>query len=184
MKVLTALMTGFFCFSSIAASPPNWVLTPMHTWTPRLGGGMWYQEGIVVNAVAPILSEFPRPVLIGLRSDRIENGYRFDTNTFHAPDSSEVANSPYNYWTDRYSQEKVMQTLLVNGNVEFIWSMPTPDHYAWNAYADAYKRTGEGYQWQTPEYYAAYLQYLIGPVTMTSGQYNALNPSYNFFNDD
>jgi hypothetical protein len=164
------------CSCLAALQAPAWV-GPVTTnkWLAQIGGGLWYQEAQVLTNIAPIMAEYPQPVLVGLRSDIAENGYRFDLNTF---DSSA---EPYNYWPDRASQEFVLQTLLNVGNVRFIWSMPTPDHYGPAPYS--VPKTGTAYPWQTPEYYAAYLQYLVAPVTMTALQYNALNPTYNFFID-
>lgn len=239
------------------ATPPSWVTGPLHTWSPRLGGGMWYQEQAVVDNIAPVLAEYPRPVLVGIRSDRAENGYRFDKDEWSP--NAEV----YSYWTDRCSQECVIQTLLTSGNVEFMWSIPTPDVYsptpynvlpAGAKYGDSlgaapynqpkyyvvslplgkhYKYTdpsagdgkpyklwldgvqipkdgdftpgltsqvvlegvaselitaqiiplGTGYPWQRAAYYAAYVQYMTAPTTMTAAQYGALQTTYDFFTD-
>jgi alpha-tubulin suppressor-like RCC1 family protein len=174
-----------------AASVPNWVGAPTHNWNPRLGGGMWFQHPSVVNGIRPALDEYPRPVLVGIRSDAQENGYRFDLNTFDA-------NAPVpcvSHGLDKLPQEGVLQALEVSGNVEFMLSMPTVDTYA-SVDGSSYSplpytvngegkcvATGIGYPWQRPNYYAAYLQYLIGPVTMAPAQYNGLNPTYNFFSD-
>ena len=220
---------------------PSWVDPAVsHIWTPRLGGGIWNQSQDVLDAIEPVLQEYPRPVLVGLRSDRTEFGYRFDLN---APEVS-TRSEPFS----GASQEDVLKILGASGNAEFIWSMPVPgvysdtpyhlisdpdyDHYnssgiyalnlqqdKWYKYSDPrddsgaqdgghspYRlfvngtlihpglfqaaanggelhgpasgplktaapdpageptiyQAGAGYPWQTPEYYAAYLQYLIG----------------------
>jgi hypothetical protein len=156
-----------------AAQPPPWVGPVTFRWNSQIGGGMWYQQGVVVTNIAPVLAEYPQPVLIGLRSDVMENGYRFDMNRF------DTNAETYNYWTDRASQESVVQAFERVGNVRFIWSIPTPTVYHNDPYSVA--RSGSGYPWQKPEYYAAYLQYLTGPVTMKPEEYGALKPSYDFF---
>ncbi|MGI8967249.1 MAG: hypothetical protein ACR2H1_14340 [Limisphaerales bacterium] len=236
-----------------AIQPPILVGAVAHTWVPQLGGGMWYQQGEVVRKIAPALSDYPQPVLVGLRGDRAENGYRFDLNTF-SPNAS-----TYNDWsgTERYSQEDVINTLKASGNVKFMWSMPVPDNFSdtpynvilanqyynstghnypsleavrWYKYTDprdngqtAYKLyvnnvriengsefralagqvvdlrgppsmplktgndeprispLGSGYRWQKPKYYAAYLQYMLAPATMTDAQLLNLSSTLNFF---
>lgn len=158
-----------------AAEPPAWVGPAGPKWNAQIGGGMWYQEAQVITNIAPVLAEFSHPVMVGLRSDLAENGYRFDLNTF------DTSAEPYNYWPDRASQEFVVQSMLNVGNVRFIWSMPTPDRYAPLPYS--VPKTGSAYPWQKPEYYAAYLQYMIGPVTMTPVDYGKLKLGYDFYLD-
>jgi hypothetical protein len=159
-------------FSIAGAETPKWVGPVIHRWNGQIGGGLWYQQGGVLRAVAPVLDEYPRPVMVGLRSDRAENGYRFDLNTF-------AQNAPtFNDWQDRVSQEGVLKEFGPH-KAEFIWSMPTPDVYA----ANPYETNGAGYLWQKPEYYGAYLQYLIAPATMTGADLAALKPFYDFFTD-
>lgn len=167
------LLSCAVCWSAGGAQPPAWVGPVIFKWNAQIGGGMWYQQGVVVTNVAPVMAEHPRPVMVGLRSDVAENGYRFDLNRF------EPNAETYSYWPDRASQEFVLQTFERVGNVRFIWSMPTPDRYHDAPYS--VPKSGSGYAWQTPEYYAAYLQYLIAPVTMTPAQYNALSLGYDFF---
>jgi hypothetical protein len=163
------------CLNVLGAQPPAWVGPVMFRWNPQIGGGMWYQQGVVVSNIAPVLAEYPQPVLVGLRSDVMENGYRFDINRFD-PNAE-----TYNYWEDRASQEFVLQTFERVGNVRFMWSIPTPNVYHEQPYSVA--KSGSGYPWQKPEYYAAYLQYLIGPVTMTPAEYKALKLVYDFYAD-
>jgi hypothetical protein len=171
--VAAIVLLGFIGLAAFGAQPPAWVGPVTFKWNAQIGGGMWYQEAQVITNVAPVLAEYPRPVMVGLRSDVAENGYRFDLNRF---DSSA---EPYNYWPDRASQEFVLQTFERTGNVRFIWSMPTPDKYHDQPYSVA--KTGAGYPWQTPEYYAAYLQYLTEPPSMEPAQYNRLALGYDFF---
>ena len=166
------LLLAISIFSSLAAEPPAWVGPVTHRWNSKIGGGLWYQQGGVLKAIAPVLDEFPKPLLVGLRSDRAENGYRFDLNTF-AP------NAPtFNDWQDRVPQEGVLKE-FGRHKTEFIWSMPTPDHYS----ASPYETNGAGYAWQKPEYYAAYLQYLIAPATMAGAELQSLKLYYDFFSD-
>lgn len=100
--------------------PPNWVLAASHQWTPRLGGGNWYQPAGVINGIIPAISDYTQPLLVGLRSDRGENGYRFDLNQF------DPSAQTYTWWFDRISQEGIINTLSGTGNVQFLWSMPMP----------------------------------------------------------
>jgi hypothetical protein len=158
-----------------AAQPPSWVGPAGPKWNGEIGGGLWYQEAQVITNIAPVAAEYPRPLLVGLRSDVAENGFRFDLNSF---DSSAET---FSYWPDRASHEFNLQTFLNVGNVRFIWSMPVPDHYSPTPYS--VQKTGAAYPWQTPEYYAAYLQYLIAPATMSAAEYNQLDLGYNFFAD-
>jgi hypothetical protein len=175
-NLFTLIFLVGLCSPIWAAQPPAWVArSPSFKWNAQIGGGMWYQEAQVVTNIAPVLAEYPRPVLVGLRSDVAENGYRFDFDSFDA--SAE----PYNYWPDRASQEFVMQSMLAVGNVRFMWSMPSPDRYAPLPYT--VPKSGSAYPWQKPEYYAAYLQYLIGPVTMPPARYEKLKLGYDFYLD-
>ncbi len=174
-KIAQLLSVAALGLGAWAAEPPSWVGPVTFRWNGQIGGGMWYQQGVVVSNVAPVLAEYPRPVLVGLRSDIMEDGYRFDINRFDP--SAET----FNYWTDRASQEYVLQTFERVGNPRFIWSMPTPDRYHEKPYS--VPKSGSGYPWQKPEYYAAYLQYLIGPVTMTAAEYTNLNLVYDFYAD-
>src|SRR5687768_17012387 len=97
--------------SLIGAPTPNWVGTATHTWTPRLGGGVWYQPYNHLAELGPVLAGYPRPVLIGLRSDRQENGYRFDKDAFNDPGPRDASGhiigpeklSPYHWWVQRAS---------------------------------------------------------------------------------
>jgi hypothetical protein len=134
---------------------------------------MWYQEALVVTNIAPVAAEYPQPLLVGLRSDVAENGYRFDLNRF------DPTAETYNYWPDRASQEFVVQAFKNVGNVRFIWSMPTPDRYHDQPYS--VPKSGSAYPWQTPEYYAAYLQYMIEPASMAPAQYSKLQLGYDFY---
>lgn len=171
-----AILSLAFCCSAIAAvQPPTWVGPAGPKWNAQIGGGLWYQEALILTNIAPVLAEYPQPVLVGLRSDVAENGYRFDLDRF---DSSA---EPYNYWPDRASQEFVLKSLLNVGNVRFIWSMPTPDRYSPTPYSQ--QHSGAAYPWQKPEYYAVYLQYLIGPATMSSEEYSKLNLGYDLYTD-
>jgi hypothetical protein len=172
MRSLFALIISILMPSIFAAQAPSWVSAPAFTWNAKLGGGLWYQEGVVLSNIAPALREYARPVLIGLRSDRAENGYRFDLDTF-------ASNWPtYNDWPDRMSHERLLQTLGTN-NTQFIWSIPTPFTYS----ADPAQTKGPGYPWQKPEYYAAYAQYLMAPATMPEAEYKTLQTQYDFFAD-
>src|SRR5437879_2106182 len=115
IKAVLAFAALSLASPAFAHNPPSWVGATTHTWSPRLGGTMWYQEGSVITGIAPAIGEYPRPVLIGLRGDRAENGFRFDLDTF---DSSAPT---YSWWTDRCSQECVIQTILgTSTNAEFI----------------------------------------------------------------
>jgi hypothetical protein len=163
------------CQAFAATQPPAWVGPAGPKWNAQIGGGLWYQEALVLSNMAPVMAEYPQPVLVGLRSDVAENGYRFDLNRF------DPSAEPYNYWPDRASQEFVLQSLLNVGNVRFVWSMPTPDRY--NPAPYSAPKSGAAYPWQKPEYYGAYLQYLIGPVTMSSNQYTKLDLGYDFYVD-
>lgn len=161
------------CLNCSAATPPSWVGPVTFKWNAQIGGGMWYQEALVVTNIAPVAAEYPKPLLVGLRSDVAENGYRFDLNRFD-PNAE-----TYNYWPDRASQEFVVQSFEQVGNVRFMWSMPTPDRYHDAPYT--VPKSGSAYPWQTPEYYAAYLQYMIEPPSMPPEQYRKLNLGYDFF---
>jgi hypothetical protein len=170
------LLLMAICSSPGAVQLPAWVGPPAFKWNAQIGGGLWYQEATVITNIAPVLAEYPQPVMVGIRSDVAENGYRFDLNSF---DSSAET---YNYWPDRASQEFVLQSLERTDNARFIWSMPAPDRY--NAQPYSAPKSGAAYPWQKPEYYAAYLQYLIGPVTMSPREYNALKLGYDFYADN
>src|SRR3954469_11677049 len=175
-NLFAAISSVAICCSALAApQPPPWVGPVGPKWNAQIGGGLWYQEALVLSNIAPVIAEYPQPVMVGLRSDVAENGYRFDLQGF------DPTAEPYNYWPDRASQEFVLQSLLNVGNVRFIWSMPSPDRNSPTPYSQA--KSGAAYPWQKPEYYAAYLQYLIGPVTMNSNQYTKLDLGYNFYLD-
>src|SRR5438067_1858820 len=118
-NLFALVLMAALCSDVRAAQPPAWVAAPSFKWNAQIGGGLWYQEALVITNIAPVLAEYPQPVLVGLRSDVAENGYRFDLDRF---DSSA---EPYNYWPDRASHEFVLQSLLAVGNVRFIWSMPS-----------------------------------------------------------
>lgn len=136
---------------------PSWVGKKTHTWESRIGGGIWYQAQNIIQKLIPILKEYSKPVLLGLRSDVKQEGYRFDLDTW-APNAE-----GYSYWPDRCSAECVMKT-LEGANAEFMWSMPTPNKFS----TDPYKKggpAGMAYPWQTAEYYAAYLQYMLGSAS-------------------
>jgi hypothetical protein len=173
-----ALVVGvtslFGCPAIRAAVPPAWVGSPGAAWTTKIGGGLWYQEGAVIQGIAPAIQEYPKPLLIGLRSGVRESGYRFDLNSFDPSMDS------YSWWSDRMSHEDVINALMPTGKAEFMMSIPTPDHYSATPPSS---NDGSGYPWQQPRYYAAYLQYLLEPATMTPGAYMALNPVYDFFSD-
>jgi hypothetical protein len=161
-------------------SLPAWVNgTPTHTWSPRLGGCIWYTSIGETTAVASaVAAEYPRPLLVGLKSEVPQNGYRFDL------DSWDTRNQTYSYWTDRASWENLLQVWGATGNAEFILNVPCPITLQDNPYdVDGIPQYGIGHLWQKASYYAAYVQYLIGSVTMTAEQYNALNSTYNFFID-
>jgi hypothetical protein len=175
-NLFAAIASFALCCSGVAAAqPPAWVGAAGPKWNAQIGGGLWYQEAQVLTNIAPILAEYPQPLLVGLRSDVAENGYRFDLDRF------DPSAEPYNYWPDRASQEFVLKSFLNVGNVRFIWSMPTADRY--NPLPYSVPKSGSAYPWQKPEYYAAYLQYLIAPVTMNSNQYSKLDLGYDFFLD-
>ena len=172
--LLCALLSSGVAFG---ADLPAWVnSTASHTWSPQLGGGVWYQQQAVLDAVAPVLvSEWTRPVLVGLRSRRTQEDYRFDLDTWDANASE------YAWWEDRASAENVIQTFEAEGTTDFMWSIPSPDPA--NLLADPEATTGAGFRHQQAAYYAAYLQYLIEDVTMTAGEYGALDLTYDFFTD-
>ena len=162
---------GLMAISAFAVDPPSWVGTSLHTWSPQLGGGVWFQEKVVVDGIATAITEYPRPVLVGLRSDWAEQGYQFDKDIFHFPSGGPAA---------PVSHEYVLQTLGATGNAEFMWSMPVPDHYSSTPYTTL---GGAGFPWQKPEYYAAYLQYLTEPTNMTPTQISGLATNLSFFSD-
>src|SRR4051812_9958177 len=101
-----SLSAGICLNLMAAASLPSWVSpTSTFTWNTKLGGGIWYQPSNALSALAPEFIFFPRPVLVGLRSDVKENGYRFDLDQFTVPQPNEIGGggSPYYYWTQRCS---------------------------------------------------------------------------------
>ncbi|HEV2437948.1 MAG TPA: hypothetical protein VG077_18285 [Verrucomicrobiae bacterium] len=66
-KAVLSFITLGFASSLFALDPPSWVATNSNNaWTPQLGGGVWYQEGIVVSNITPAIEEYPRPVLLSL----------------------------------------------------------------------------------------------------------------------
>lgn len=174
----------WFLSSGSAQSLPSWVGPETHTWTPVLGGGMWLEPTNVIAGIAPGLTNYPQPVLIGLRSDSREFGYRFDLNTWASdPDACYTVTGPA-------SQEYIIQTLEATSNVDFIWSMPVPltNRLVPYPYSSNYVATtncdygGYGFSWQKANYYAAYLQYLIEPPS-PGYNYSQLSNSYSFFTD-
>src|ERR1051325_9374349 len=106
-NLFAAILSLALCSPAFAAAqPPSGVGPAGPKWNAQIGGGLWYQEGIVLSNIAPVLAEYPQPVLVGLRSDVAENGYRFDLDRF------DFSAEPYNYWPDRASQEFVLKSLL------------------------------------------------------------------------
>lgn len=186
-KITSAIIgLGIICWTSIGTgqSLPSWVGGVGPTWTPLLGGGVWYESVSEITNVRSALVTYSRPVLAGLRGDSREQGYRFDLNMWDTNDP----NWPnYNYFATAggpASQEFVMSNWDTTGNVKFIWSMPTPNPsmLVANPYSEiiATSNGGYSYPWQTADYYAAYLQYLIEPPSMSSNQYSRLSLNYDF----
>jgi hypothetical protein len=96
---------------------PSWVGPVTHTWTPMLGGGIWYQDtNVIMGIVDALRTNYPQPVLVGLRSDRAEQGYRFDQDQFAIQ---------FYDWTPA-SHEFVITNLMQSTNVTFMWSIPMP----------------------------------------------------------
>lgn len=151
---------------------PDWVGAASHIWSPQLGGGIWFQERSVIDGIGAAITDYPRPVLIGLRGDTAEQGYRFDLDPTGDGGRSAFANPMA--VTDPASQEYVLKTLESTHNVQFMWSMPLPHSYSSTPY-DTNAPQGAAYPWQTPAYYAAYLQYLTEPATMTQQQLDNLD---------
>lgn len=103
--------------------PPNWVQAASHQWTPRLGGGNWFEPTSVIQGIEPAVGDYSRPLLVGLRSDRSENGYRFDLDHWDSTSDTYFDNPPPEV---PISQEGIIKELEKTDNVQFMWSMPMP----------------------------------------------------------
>ncbi|HEY2329659.1 MAG TPA: Ig-like domain-containing protein [Verrucomicrobiae bacterium] len=164
-----------------AVNLPSWVgSTATHNWKSRLGGVYWLDSRAVVKQAAPNLTQSSRPVLVDIKSDAVGFGYRFDLNTW---DSQSPIHTYYPWdGTDAgtaASPEDVMQILGATGNAEFVLNIPIPLHLT-NQPSSNWGYDGYGYTWQTPEFYAAMVQYLFGTAGPQS-EWQNLPTTMDFF---
>lgn len=187
MIKLFRVVTGFLLLASVAqrgwavTNLPNWVgSTATHNWQPRLGGVYWLDSRAVVKQAAPYLAQDSRPVLVDIKSDGVGFGYRFDLNTW---DSQSSIHSYYPWdGTDSgtpASPEDAMQIFGATSNAEFILNIPIPLHLT-NSPSSNWGYDGYGYTWQTPEFYAAMVQYLFGTAGPQS-EWQNLPTTMDFF---
>ncbi|HWW03066.1 MAG TPA: Ig-like domain-containing protein [Candidatus Acidoferrum sp.] len=163
-----------------AASLPSWVGPATHNWQPRLGGVCWLDSRAVVKQAAPYLAQSSRPVLVGIKSDATGFGYRFDLNSW----DSQSAIHTYYPWdgTDAgtaASPEDVFNIFGATGNAEFILNIPIPLRLT-NSPSSNWGYDGWGYTWQTPQFYAAMVQYLFAAAGPQS-EWQNLPTTLDFF---
>ncbi|HZI33659.1 MAG TPA: hypothetical protein VFF11_15060, partial [Candidatus Binatia bacterium] len=166
-KLIHALCGTLLLASTVpsgwAVNLPGWIgSTAQFNWKPRLGGVYWLDSRAVVKQAAPCLTQSARPVLVDIKSDATGFGYRFDLNTWDA----QSAIHTYYSWdgTDAgtpASPEDAMQIFGATGNAQFILNIPIPLHLT-STPTGNWGYDGNGYTWQTPEFYAAMVQYLFG----------------------
>jgi hypothetical protein len=186
IKKLIYAACGFLILTSAvsngwSAGSPSWVgSTTQFNWKPRLGGVYWLDSRAVVKEAAPSLTQSPRPVLVDIKSDATGFGYRFDLNTW---DSQSAIHSYYPWdGTDAgtpASPEDAMQIFGATGNAEFILNIPIPLHLTGTPTSN-WGYDGYGYTWQTPEFYAAMVQYLFGAAGPQS-EWQNLPATMDFF---
>ena len=146
----------------ILGSLPSWVGTATHNWKPMLGGVCWMDSRAVMKLAAPYLKQSARPVLVDIKSDAVGFGYRFDQNAW-------MSDSPIHTWfswdgTDSgtpSSPEDSLQIFGATSNAQFIVNIPIPLNLT-NQPSSNWGYDGFGYTWQTPAFYAAWVQYLTG----------------------
>lgn len=167
--------------SGWAASLPIWVgSTAQFNWKPRLGGVYWLDSRAVVKQAAPYLSQSSRPVLVDIKSDATGFGYRFDLNSW----ANNSAIYTYYPWdgTDAgtpASPEDAMQIFGGTSNAQFIINLPIPLNLT-STPTSNWGYDGYGYTWQTPEFYAAMVQYLFGTAGPQS-EWQNLPTTMDFF---
>ena len=155
---------------------PSWVGAVGHNWTPRLGGVYWLNSRAILKQVAPYFSEYPKPVLVDIKSNASGFGYRFDLDSW---DSWEETHSWF-LWngTDQgtpASPEDAFNIFGATGNAEFILNIPIPRTLTANPSGD-----GFGYTWQTAQFYAAMMQYLFGSAG-PQAEWQSLPSTLDFF---
>jgi hypothetical protein len=187
MKKLLRAVTGILIWASVAqsgwaqATLPSWVgSTAAFNWQPRLGGVYWLDSRAVVKQAAPNLTQSSRPVLVDIKTDATGFGYRFDLNTWDA----QSAIHSYYPWngTDAgtpASPEDALQIFGASSNAQFILNIPIPLNLTSVPTAN-WGYDGNGYTWQTPQFYAAMVQYLTGAAGPQSEWAN-LTTNLNFF---
>lgn len=151
-----------------AGALPGWVGAATHNWKPRLGGVYWLDSRAVVKQAAPYLTQSSRPVLVDIKSDATGFGYRFDLNSWDA----QSAIHSYYPWdgTDAgtpASPEDALNIFGATGKAEFIMNIPTPLSLTASPSSN-WGYDGYGYTWQTPQFYAAMVQYLTGAADAQS----------------
>jgi alpha-L-arabinofuranosidase len=150
---------------------PVTVGAPMHIWNPMLGGAVWLESRYAAKKHAEALSWYPGEVLMTVKTPSNGFGYRFDLNTFE-PNTEE-----YTYFnfdgTDEGQPTTIDDIFQIFGkpNAKFIFHVPVPNTNL--------KLGTERYSWQTPEFYAAELQYLFGRADSPE-IYNQLGISVDF----
>jgi hypothetical protein len=162
--------------TSTTSTLPSWVGAPGHNWTPRLGGVYWLNSRAILKQVAPYFAEYSKPVLVDIKSNVTGFGYRFDLDSW---DSREESHSWF-LWngTDQgtpASPEDAFNILGASGNAEFILNIPIPETLTTSPSGD-----GFGYTWQTPQFYAAMVQYLFGTAG-SQAEWQGLPTALDFF---
>lgn len=151
-----------------AAALPGWVGPALFNWKPKLGGVCWMDSRAVMKEAAPYVKQSSRPVLVDIKTDATGFGYRFDENSW-ASDSS--IRSWFNWdGTDAgtpTSPEDALQYFGATSNAQFILNIPIPLNLT-NQPSANWGYDGWGYTWQTPAFYAAWVQYLTGTADAPS----------------
>jgi hypothetical protein len=121
-----------------------------------------------MKQAATTFAQYPRPVLVDVKAPTTGFGYRFDLNSWDPREPS------YGWFpwdgTDigtAASPEDIFQICGATGNAEFILNLPTPRYLIDNPNTQP-GGSGYGYLWQTPQFYAAMAQYLLGAAGPTS----------------
>lgn len=157
---------------------PDWIGRPKHQWLPRLGGVAWLPTRALWKRAVSLLPEYPRPVLVDLKAPSTGFGYRFDLGTW---DEREPSYDWYG-WNGEdedtgASPEDIIAIAETSGNAEFVFHVPMPRYRVDDPNADD---QGNGYVWQTPEFYGAMVQYLFGMAGPQS-EWESLDSSLDFF---
>jgi hypothetical protein len=134
---------------------PVAVGAPLHMWDPLLGGVTWISSRAAAKEQAKALAWYDGPVLLDIKSQANGFGYRFDLNTFAS------GTMEHGYFTfdgtdagEPATLDDIFQIFGAAPNARFILHVPVPH--------DSLPLGSARFEWQTPAFYGAQLQYLFG----------------------